>query len=102
MKKVIIAVLAVLMVAPAFANNWGVGLKLGGAQNDPKTMKDAYDAATGMSRELDKNGAYFGLEAMYEFALNDEANKLGVKVGWDMYGENKLELKVPGAKEEYT
>ncbi|MBR3631883.1 MAG: porin family protein [Elusimicrobiaceae bacterium] len=104
MKKVIIAVLAVLMVAPAFANNWGVGLKLGAGQNDPKAMKDVYDnPPAGVTKtELDKNAGYFGLEAMYEFDLNDEANKIGVKVGWDMYGENKLELKAPGAKEEVT
>ncbi len=102
MKKVIIAVLAVLMVAPAFASNWGAGLKLGAGQNDPKGLKDAYDnpPAGVTSTELDKSAAYFGLEAMYEFDLNDEANKLGVKVGWDMYGENKVELKAPGMKEE--
>ncbi len=100
MKKVIIAVLAVLMVAPAFASNWGVGLKLGAGQNDPKGMKDLYDEAVGANRELDKNASYFGLEAMYEFDLSDEANKIGVKVGWDYYGENKLELKALGLKEE--
>ena len=93
MKKVIIAVLAVLMVTPAFANNWGVGLKLGGGQNNPKGMKDLKDAGIANRTELDENGGIFGLEAMYEFNLNDEANKLGVKVGWDYYGENKLELK---------
>ena len=85
--------LGVLLFTPAFANNWGLGLKLGAGQNDPKTMKDYHDALGG---SLDKSGAYFGLEALYEFNLNDEANKLGVKVGWDYYGENKL--KVAGEK----
>lgn len=103
MKKVLLVVFAVLMIAPAaFANNWGIGLKLGAGENDPKGMKDMYDnPPSGVtSTELDKNAGFFGLEAMYEFALNDEANKIGVKVGWDYYGENKLELKGLGAKEE--
>ena len=27
---------------------------------------------------------------MHEWALNDEANKIGAKVGWDVYGDNEL------------
>lgn len=87
MKKLVLAVLAVLFIAPAaMAEGWGVGLKLGGAENDPKTMKQAFDNLGG---ELDKNGAYFGLEVLHEWALNDEANKIGAKIGWDVYGENE-------------
>ena len=93
MRKFALAVLAVLFIAPAaMAEGWGVGVKLGGAENDPKTMKDLNTVGT----ELDKNEAFFGLEVLHEWALNDEANKIGVKVGWDTYGEN--ELKGPGAK----
>ena len=92
MKKVMLAVLAVLMIAPAaFADNWGIGLKLGYGENDPKTMKDL----NGPGTDLDENGGYFGLEAMYEWNL-DEVNKIGAKVGWDSYGEN--EIKGFGAK----
>ena len=87
-----LAVLAVLLVSPAaFADNWGVGLKLGGGQNDPKTMKDLNVAGT----ELDENAAFFGLEALYEWDL-DETNKIGAKVGLDTYGEN--EFKTPIGK----
>ena len=87
MKKLVIAVLAVLFVAPAvMAKDWGIGVKLGAGQNDPKTMKDMNVAGT----DLDKNPGYFSLEVLHEWALNDEANKLGLKVGWDMYGENEL------------
>ena len=87
MKKLVIAVLAVLFVAPAvMAKDWGAGIKLGYGANDPKTMKDM----NGPGTDLDKNGAFFGLEGLHEWALNDEANKIGAKVGWDMYGENEL------------
>ena len=44
MKKLLIAVLAVLFIAPAaMAKDWGIGVKLGAGENDPKTLKDAYD-----------------------------------------------------------
>ena len=100
MKKLAIAVLAVMFIAPAaMAKDWGIGVKLGAGQNDPKGMKEAYDSAFDdgwTSKELDKNAGYFSLEVLHEWALNDEANKIGAKVGWDMYGENELELKDAG------
>lgn len=87
MKKLAIAVLAVLFVAPAaMAEGWGVGLKLGGGRNNPKDLKDAHEFGT----TLDKNAAYFGLEVLHEWSLCDEANKIGFKVEWDAFGENKL------------
>ena len=95
MKKLVIAVLAVLFVAPAvMAKDWGIGVKLGAGQNDPKTLKDNFNVVGG---ELDKNAGYFSLEVLHEWALNDEANKIGAKVGWDMYGEN--EHKYGGVKD---
>ncbi len=94
MKKCLLMVLGVLMLAPAaFADNWGLGLKLGIGENDPKGMEDIYDEATMLDRELDKNGGFFGLEAMYEWNLASEMDKIGVRLGVDFYGENELELK---------
>ncbi|MBR5151688.1 MAG: hypothetical protein IKW71_02525, partial [Elusimicrobiaceae bacterium] len=91
MKKVALAMLAVLLIAPAaMAEGWGVGVKLGAGQNDPKDLKKAYDEETWADRELDKNPGYFSIEVLHEWALNDEANKIGFKAGWDMYGENEL------------
>lgn len=101
MKKIIVAVLGVLLFSPAvFADNWGLGLKLGGGENDPKDMKKTYDSYLG-SKELDKSGAYFGLEALYEWNM-DDINKIGAKIGLDTYGENKVELKGAGDVKEDT
>lgn len=92
MKKCLLMVLGVLMLAPAaFADTWGLGLKLGVGENDPKSMDDVYDAATFLDRELDKNGGFFGVEAMYEWDLTSEMDKVGVRLGVDFYGENELE-----------
>ena len=101
MKKVMIAVLGLLMFAPAvFADNWGLGLKLGAGENDPKAIKDIYDAAL-VSKELDEGPGVFGLEALYEWNL-DEKNKIGAKVGWDYYGENKAKFTGFGEIKENT
>ena len=103
MKKIALAVLAVLFISPAaMADNWGAGVKLGIGENDPKTMKDIYDQATMFDRELTKSPGYFSLEALYEWNLNDEANKIGAKIGWDMYGENELKLKGLGNSTKIT
>lgn len=98
-----IAVLAVLLglvcVFPtaAQADNWGLGVKLGIAENNPEAMKHARDSGSyyGLNSDMEKNLGVFGLEALYEFDLNDNADKLGVKLGMDFFGENKLELSSP-------
>lgn len=95
MKKLAIVGLAMLLVSPAFSNNFGAGIKLGAGENDPKTMERMYDMGYG-PKELTKNYAVLGAEALYEFNLNNEDNKLGVKIGIDVYGEN--ELKAGGDK----
>ena len=98
MKKLVIAVLAVLFIATAaMANNWGLGVKLGAGENDPKTLKEGHSEIGG---ELDKNYGYLGLEAFHEWTLDNEANKLGLKAGLDVYGENTL--KVGTSKFEET
>lgn len=96
-KLVVLGVLLSILCAwptAAKADNWGVGVKLGVAENDPKTMKDVQDAAAyySLNSELEESYGVFGLEALYEFDLNDNADKLGVKLGMDFFGENKLEL----------
>jgi len=91
MKKLLFVVLGVMLFAPAaFADNWGLGLKLGAGENDPKTIKDIYNSAT-VSKELDEGNGIFGLEALYEWNLND-INKIGGKIGVDIYGENKAKF----------
>ena len=105
MKKLVIAVVGLLCFAPAaFADNWGLGLRLGAGQNDPKDMQETYDEAFiyGYSeKELTKSPAVFGLEGFYEWALSsDETNKIGVKLGVDIYGQNKL--KLDWGDEKYT
>lgn len=102
MKKGIIAVLGVLLFVPAaFADNWGLGLKLGAGENDPKDIKELYDEATGVSKELDKGYGLFGLEALYEWNL-DETNKIVGRIGWDYYGENKAKFSGYGDVTEET
>lgn len=85
MKKLTLAVIAVFVTSAAFAGNWGLGLKLGAGQNDPKTLKDWHDASGG---ELDEGYGIFGIEGQYEWALN-ETGKLGLRLGVDVYGDNE-------------
>jgi hypothetical protein len=93
MKKLTLAVLAVFCVASAgFAGNWGLGLKLGAGQNDPKSLKDTLDAYGG---ELDKNYGFFTIEGQYEWPMT-ETGKLGFRFGIEGYGDN--EYKATGGK----
>lgn len=97
MKKLFVAVLAVVFFAPvAFGGGWGLGAKLGYGENDPKTMKDWHDAV--LPSELDENGGIFGVEGFYEWDLAD-VNKLGVKFGFDVYGENEVDNSAMKATE---
>ena len=95
MKKLMLAVIAVAVMSTASFAGWGAAAKLGVAENDPKTMKNAHDAVGG---DFDKGYGVFSLEGLYEmpFDAADEANKVGVKLGLDIYGEN--ELKATGVK----
>lgn len=93
MKKQVAMLFVVLFLAPAMfaADNWGLGLKLGVGENDPKDMKELYDEAAGFNRSLDENKGLFGIEVLYEKGLGD-ANKLGLKLGYVAYGENELKI----------
>ena len=96
MKKLLVAVLAVCALSVAsFAGGWGLGVKLGVGQNDPKALKDAFDNLGG---EITKAPGVFVLEGLYEWDLEGETlettgsvNKLGLRFGFDIYGQNKYE-----------
>ena len=88
MKKLTLAVLAVFVASAAFASDWGLGLKLGAGQNDPKTLKQMHDAFGG---ELDEGYGIFAIEGQYEWALN-ETGKLGLRLGVDVYGDNEVKV----------
>lgn len=96
MKKILLLSLLVFLSMPLFAE-YGVGVKLGVGENDPKSMNEAFDYYGGDKTE---NGGIFSLEFLYEFPLRpgDEVNKLGVKAGLDFYGENELKNNYLGIK----
>lgn len=104
-KLVVLGVLLSILCAwptAAKADNWGVGVKVGVSENDPKTMKEIQDG-TLYNTELNENGAVFsGLEALYEFNLDGETNKLGVKLGVDVFGHNDLTVTTPFAWTKWT
>ena len=103
MKKLLVAVFVILFLTPAvFANNWGLGVKLGTGENDPKDLREApapYDTDS-----LDKEGSFYGLEAFYEWNLKDNKDFFGVKLGYESFGDNEYssdrEVFTPPATEE--
>ena len=87
MKKLLVSLLSVFCFASfAVAGDWGAGVKLGVGENDPKTLNKFFDYYGG---KLTEGNGIFGLEVFYEWNLNDDVNKLGWKVGLDVYGENE-------------
>ena len=87
MKKILVSLLSVFCFASfAVAGDWGAGVKLGVGENDPKSLNEAFDYYGG---KLTEGNGIFGLEVFYEWNLNDDVNKLGWKVGLDVYGENE-------------
>lgn len=92
MRKLFVAILGVLFFSPAvFANNWGLGLKVGVGENDPKSIKNFDSAITAPQNSLEEEEVFAGLEALYELDLNSEADKIGVRLGYEGFGENKAE-----------
>jgi opacity protein-like surface antigen len=92
-RLVLLAAILSVVSAPCFAE-FGLGVKLGAGQNDPKTMKEAFDTLTMFNRTLTRSPGIFAIEGLYEHALDSAngQNKLGFKFGVDFYGENKLEV----------
>ena len=87
MKKLLVSLLSIFYFASfAVAGDWGVGVKLGIGENDPKSLNEVFDYYGG---KLTEGNGIFGLEVFYEWNLNDDVNKLGWKVGLDVYGENE-------------
>lgn len=82
-------------VEKSYSGHWGLGLRLGIAENNPKDIEEIYDHAFdyGYSeKELTKGHGVYGAEVLYEFDLSEETNKFGLKLGVEGYGENELSL----------
>ena len=95
MKKLLLAVLAVAVLSVSSFAGGGIAVKLGGGENDPKDMKNAHDYYGG---KLTESPAFASVEGLYEWNLGGEeldrigsANKLGLRLGLDVYGQNKYE-----------
>ena len=96
MKKLMLAVLAVAVMSTASFAGWGAAVKLGAGENDPKDMQEAQDTWGG---DLTKNYGIFSLEGLYEMPFaEDEANKIGAKIGLDFYGDNEWKNSALDAK----
>ena len=97
MKKLVLVVASLLFIAPAaLADNWGASVKLGAGENDPQLLEEMYDSFGG---DFTKSYTVLGLEALYEWNLNDETNKIGARVGLDVYGDNELKVGANKATE---
>lgn len=97
-KLVVLGVLLSILCAwptAAKADNWGVGVKLGIGENDPKSMNEIFDQWGG---KLTTSDGLFAVEVLHEWNLN-ETDKIGLKLGVDAYGENKYEYAVLEATE---
>ena len=94
MKKLLAVFVSLFVFAPAvLADNWGVGVKLGAGENDPKALKELSHTAWS-STELTEGDGFMGLEVLYEWNLAPK-DQIGVKLGLDWYNKNELELGDP-------
>ena len=107
MKKMLLVGLVVSAFSIAsFAGEWGLGAKIGVGQNDPKGMKLDYDSYGGT---FNKKPEIFSVEGLYEWDLGGKSidetgseHQMGFRLGYDIYGKNKLESVVVTEKEETT
>ena len=80
MKKLIVMTSCLLCMTPALlAATGGIGLRLGYGQNDPWLQDE----------KLSTHGEVGGVELLEEWELANEASRVGVKLGFDIYGKNK-------------
>lgn len=87
MKKLLVSLLSIFYFASfAVAGDWGVGVKLGIGENDPKSLNEVLDYYGG---KLTEGNGIFGLEVLHEWNLDSEIEKVGLKLGLDIYGENE-------------
>ena len=87
MKKLLVSLLSIFYFASfAVAGDWGVGVKLGIGENDPKSLNEVFDYYGG---KLTEGNGIFGLEVLHEWNLDSEIEKVGLKLGLDIYGENE-------------
>ena len=102
MKKIAVLIISLLsLTSEVLAADKGLGIRVGLAANDPKTLEEYYNSAfdRGFSEaELTKGKSIIGLEALEEWEVSDEINKVGVKLGFDLYGNNNLSLDQGYAK----
>ena len=103
MKKMLLAVFSIFILSSvSMANGWGLGVKLGLGGNDPKGMEQLWNTYGGT---FTKSPGVFAIEGQYEWDLPLEktyTNKIGLRFGFDFYGENKLEHTSFTASENTT
>ena len=94
-KWMISVVLLFVLAVSVGADNWGLGLRLGVGENSPTSLEELYNEAFSYgwtSKELTKGRGVFGLEALYEWDLTDENQKIGARIGIDGYSDTELKL----------
>ncbi len=99
MKKLLLAVLSIYALSMvSYAVDFGIGIKGGIGENNPKEMKQ-YAGFT-------KNSSIFSLEGLFETETNGSdwetlgVNKIGIKIGYDSYGKNKIKQSTFTASED--
>jgi hypothetical protein len=104
MKKLLLAILALYALSGiSYAVNFGIGIKGGVGQNDPKTMKQLWNYYGGT---ITKAPGILSIELFSEDTLPYDSemeimdfNKVGFKIGYDSYGKNKLKTSSLNAEE---
>lgn len=103
MKKLLFAVLCLGCLSSfTWGGQWGAGVKVGVGQNDPKTLEALFDHATAYDRKITRSGGFFAVEVLHEWDFQSPANKIGLKLGADIYGENELKIYGLGTATEET
>lgn len=93
MKKLYLLLLAITLLSSSAFAGFGVGVKGGLAENDPKDAHKIFSNAHESVTET-LGDEYFGIEAFYEMNIADSyVHKLGFKIGTDFYLENEWEYK---------